>query len=205
MSESTDAIPKQFHTIWVQGGELPDEYQPWLNSWLEHHPDWDHIIWSEPMYIDWIENRSTYDSAVNHAQRTEIASKEILYKHGGVYVDADFECFKPIDGLLDGITCFTAYESPGQLSAGIVGCTPGHPALRVILDDVEPSIRRQRELGLPQNHGTGPHILQRNWVGRSDVFVFPAAWFYPYQWNQRRPSHFGGAYAAHHWKATWKK
>lgn len=156
------------------------------------------------MWIDWLENRDVYDTAVNYAQKAEIAGKEILLRMGGILVDADFECFRPIDPLLENVECFTAEESPGQLSAGIVGCTPGHPAIRQIVDAIPGSIAWQRANRLPQNHGAGPHILQRNWRNRSDVTVFPPWMFYPYLWDQKKPSDFGDAYGAHHWKATWK-
>jgi mannosyltransferase OCH1-like enzyme len=199
-------IPKVFHTIWVQG-ELPDEYRPWFDSWLAHHPNWQHRLWSEADFLPLISdcNRAIYDTAVNHAQRAEIASKEILLRLGGVFLDADFECLRNIDGLLKGVECFTGQESPGQLSAGIVGAVPDHPAVRVIVDDITRSIVAQRDAGREQNHGAGPWILQRLWRRRDDVTVFPPEVFYPYLWTEPKPSTYPAtAYAAHHWKATWK-
>lgn len=199
-------IPKVFHSVWVQG-PLPDEYLDWHHSWLEHHPDWEHVLWSEPDYLPYISdfNRDIYDTAVNHAQRAEIAQKELLLRFGGVWIDADFECFKNIEPLIEDLECFTGEESPWQLSAGIIGVTPGHEAMRVIVEDITRSILVQREHGLPQNHGAGPYIWQRLWRNRSDVTVFPPVVFYPYLWNEPKPETYPlGAYAAHHWKATWK-
>ena len=99
----------------------------------------------------------------------------------------------------------TGEETPGQLSAGIIGITPNHPAMQVIVDDITRSIVWQRDHGLAQNHGTGPYIWQRLWRDRDDVTVFPPEVFYPYLWTEPKPSTYPAtAYAAHHWKATWK-
>lgn len=197
-------IPKVFHSVWVQG-DLPPEYQAWHASWKKHHPDWEHLLWSEPYYLKYITvNREIYDTAVNHAQRAEIAQKELLWYLGGVWIDADFECFRPIDELLEGVACFTAEESKGQMSAGIVGCTPRHPAMKKLVDDVTPSIERQRARSQSQTYGSGPHMFERNWRSRDDVTIFSPEQFYPYRWDQSPPKDYGDAYAAHHWKATWK-
>lgn len=197
-------IPQVFHTIWVQG-DLPVEYDAWFASWKHYNPDWAHILWAESDYLGFLENREIYDTAVNHAQRAEIASKEILLKYGGVYVDADFECLQPLGDLLDGVDCFTAEESVGQIAAGIVGCIPGHPAMRLVVDDIERSILWQRRQGKTQNYGAGPHILERLWRPRSDVTKFKWKWFYPYRWDQSPPEKYRPeTYAVHHWKATWK-
>jgi len=45
-------IPKQFHYIWF-GIKLPDEYLPFLQSWLDMHPDW--------TFLFWVDNPENYD------------------------------------------------------------------------------------------------------------------------------------------------
>jgi mannosyltransferase OCH1-like enzyme len=200
-------IPKTFHSVWVQG-DLPDEYRAWHESWLTHHPDWEHVVWSEPDYLPHISdcNRGIYATAVNHAQRAEIVQKELLLRFGGVWIDADFECFRNIEGLIADLECFTGEESPGQLSAGIIGIVPNHPAMRLVVEDITRSIQSQRDTGKAQNHGTGPYIFQRLWRDRPDVHVFPPEVFYPYSWDEPKPDTFPpSAYAAHHWAATWKQ
>lgn len=198
-------IPKVFHTVWVQG-ELPDEYQAWHKSWLEHHPDWEHRLWAEPDYLPFISdfNRAIYDTAVNHAQRAEIAQKELLWRFGGVWIDADFECFRNIEELIDDCDVFIGEEERGGLSAGIIGIVPGHPAMRIVVEDITRSIEVQRATGQPQTKGTGPWIFRRLWNDRKDIRRFPPEYFYPYTWKQSPPADYGDAYAAHHWKATWK-
>lgn len=197
-------IPKVFHTVWVQGPPLPEQHQQWFDSWKKHNPDWAHILWSEPDYLGFLENRDIYDTAVNHAQRAEIAQKEILWKYGGVYKDADFECFRPCGHFFAVDHVVTWDESPGQLGNQLIGAPPHHPAVRVALEDIPRAIHYQRSNSLPQTYGAGPHLIQRLWRDRDDVEIRPSWEFFPYLWNDTKPADFGDAFGAHHWTASWK-
>lgn len=188
----------------MQGHPLPDTHQGWFDSWKEHNKDWAHVLWSEADYLPFIENREIYDTAVNHAQRAEIAQKEILWKYGGVYIDADFECFRPCGHFFEADHVVTWDESPGQLGNQIIGAPPQHPAVRAALEDIPRAINYQRANNLPQTYGAGPHLIQRLWRDRSDVEIRPSEEFFPYLWNQSKPSDYGDAYGAHHWTASWK-
>lgn len=198
-------IPKIFHTVWVQGEPLPNTHTAWVESWKRHNPEWAHVVWAETDYLPFIENREIYDTAVNHAQRAEIAQKEILWKFGGVYVDADFECFRPCHHFFGVDRVVTWEESPGQLGNQIIGAPPNHPAVRQALEDIPRSILWQREQGLPQTYGAGPHLIQRLWRTRPDVEIRPSSEFFPYLWDQPKPLNWGEAYGAHHWTASWKQ
>ena len=50
--QSEIKIPKIFHFIWF-GIKLPDEYRPFLQSWLDLHPDW--------TFVFWVDNSHNYD------------------------------------------------------------------------------------------------------------------------------------------------
>ena len=43
------------------------------------------------------------DPARNLAERADVLRYEILRRHGGVYVDVDVECLRPLDDLLTGV------------------------------------------------------------------------------------------------------
>jgi mannosyltransferase OCH1-like enzyme len=196
-------IPKVFHTVWVQGA-LPESHVDWFASWKKHNPSWIHVLWGESDYLGFLENREIYATAVNHAQRAEIAQKEILWKYGGVYLDADFECFRPCTHFFESDRVVTWDESPGQLGNQIIGAPAKHPAVREALEDIPRAIVWQRTQGLPQTFGAGPHLVQRLWRDRRDVEIRPSHEFFPYLWNQPKPEDFGDAYGAHHWTASWK-
>lgn len=199
-------IPRVFHTIWVQGN-LPESHRAWYESWTEHNPEWAHLCWAESEYLKYLPAAvvDVYETAVNHAQRAEIAQKAILYEFGGVAHDADFECFRPCSQFFEGDRVVTWDETPGQLGNQLIGAPRHHPAVKEALDDIPRAILWQREQGLPQTYGAGPHLVQRLWRDRADVEIRPPHEFFPYLWNQPKPSSWGDAFGAHHWTASWKQ
>src|SRR5205085_7912697 len=98
-------IPKQFHWIWFGPKPIPEQHQRWIEGWLKHHPGWDHKIWTDsnrPRFT----NEAEFLGADNFAIKADIARYELVYKHGGVYLDTDTECLKSIEPLLAGIHAF---------------------------------------------------------------------------------------------------
>jgi len=200
-------IPKQFHTLWVQGGDPGEPWNRWIESWGRLNPDWEHRVWSEADYIDYVMQDPTaqaYERAINHAQRSEIARWSILYHVGGVVLDADFECLRPWD-FLDGVQCFAPFESPAVLTMSVMGSVPGHPAVSDGMRQMPEQILWAERAGLEVNiWGSGPRFIDKMWRRRDDVTLLPHHLFFPYKWDQPDPGSYGEAYAVHHWKATWK-
>jgi hypothetical protein len=135
--------------------------------------------------------------------RGDLLRYEILERFGGVYVDADFECLRPIDGLLKGIDCFCAWEIQDRwINNAIIGSVPAHPFIERLIRGLPASVRRNR--GARPNRVSGPQYVTRSW--RRDgarVKVFDQGIFYPYGYKEIA-SHGPGetwpkAYAAHHW------
>src|SRR3990167_9860970 len=48
-------IPNIIHQIWF-GGKLPAEFEPYRQSWLDLHPDW--------FFIFWTDNSANYDKGM---------------------------------------------------------------------------------------------------------------------------------------------
>ena len=195
--------------LWAQSphSPLPEPFAGWAASWSVKNPDWRHCVWGETDYLPLVDagpNADVYRSAVNHAQRAEIARWDILWAHGGVVLDADFECLRRWGGILDGVECFAPEETKNQITMSMLGAVPQHPAVWVARADVSASILAQREDDLDQTYGAGPKMLQRVWDLRDDVTHMPSWMFFPYIWSDPKPDDYGDAYAAHHWTATWK-
>src|SRR5204863_264320 len=83
-------------------------------------------------------------------ERADILRLELLWRYGGVYIDTDFECLKPIDELLEGVEFFTGLlkragpSKPARVNNAIFGAGPGHPLLDRALDEL-----RVHESGAP--------------------------------------------------------
>lgn len=204
-------IPKVFHCIWTQGPP-PDDYWKWIDSWERVNPGWKHLLWSEKSYrhllgdLTEVHDSTPYGtSGAHYAQMADIAAKAILWEVGGVMMCADFEALRPMDQIFAGKdhpVCW--WESPGQLSNGIIGVPQKHPASKAVIEALPDSVRQQRERAQQINYGAGPMFIHRIWADRQDVEKRPSEEVYPYLWTDPVPESYGDAYAVHHWKATWK-
>jgi len=39
--------PRVFHRIWIGPDPLPDSFAAFGESWVRHHPHWEHRLWTE--------------------------------------------------------------------------------------------------------------------------------------------------------------
>lgn len=202
-------IPPVIHHVWV-GDPMPDHLAAYVATWAEHHPKWGHRLWGEGD-LDWLTNQRLYDEAEKHTPavgqfRSDVARYEILHRHGGVYVDADFECLRPLDELLTGVRCFAAWETDGVwVNNAIMGAEPGHPLFAELIRRLPSNVVRKR--GRRPNHLSGPRFLTPVARAYRDVTVFESALFYPYRWDEldRAGEPFPDAYAVHHWDNARKR
>ncbi|MFI7636905.1 glycosyltransferase [Nonomuraea sp. NPDC049400] len=97
---------------------------------------------------------------------------ELLWQYGGLYVDADFECLRPITPLLDGVACFAARESDGRrIANGLMGATRRHPFVGQLIRGLPASAQAHR--GKRPAISTGPAYLtgtHRAHLGQLTVF-----------------------------------
>lgn len=136
-------IPKIIHQVWLGGHALPDQFEAWRQSWVDHHPDWKHVLWTE----DEIEElpflrRDLYDSAPNLGAKSDALRLEVIWRFGGLYVDIDFECLHPFDELHARVDFFAAVSNVGalEISNGLLAARKRHPLVRRAILDPESSL-----------------------------------------------------------------
>jgi len=211
-------IPKIIHQIWI-GSPLPDAFKRFQQSWIKHHPDWQYILWTDKEIDKFnLENRNLYEATVNYGAKSDIARYEILYRIGGLYVDTDFECLKPMDIFHH---CFdfytgTAYFKTSTAFMAIIGSVPGHPILRYCIDnlDAEKILNPKKSIDILMSTGPGyfSKALNQHLLTESDASVaFPPGYFYPwphYNKDENTPEQIQRfirpeTFAIHHWQASW--
>ncbi len=201
-------IPRTIHRLWL-GGPEPDWTTGFADTWRQ--PGWELVEWTDDNVGELfpLVNQDVYDRAEEIAPdhvgqlRSDVLRYEILHHFGGVWVDADFECIRPIDELIDGVECFAAWEQERRwVNNAILGATAGHPFIGALVDGLAANVQRRR--GSKPNKLSGPQYLTPVWLKHGKgVTVFPKALFYPYTWaeiDQHGPGdRFPDAYAVHHW------
>ena len=99
-----------------------------MNTWKTKHPDIEYIFWNEAE----IEKRNMVFECSNQISlipeingKADIMRWEILYKYGGVFIDADSICIESLDDFFFNQSAFAAYEQEnirhGLVATGTMG------------------------------------------------------------------------------------
>ncbi len=195
-------IPRVLHRVWVGPAEMPGPQAEFGRGFERMHPDWEMRLWTDAdldgLGIADAERRR----ARSPAELSNLVRYEVLRRFGGVYVDTDVECRRPLDGLLAGVEAFSALEMPGRAACGIIGAVPGHR----LFERAARLARATLGLGLHSADANGPYFLSLLLEQEPEVTIFGAEKFYPYTWEEpeRAGEPFPDAYAVHHWSLSWR-
>jgi inositol phosphorylceramide mannosyltransferase catalytic subunit len=189
-------IPRVFHQIWLGSDPLPRDYAAYQKTWTRRHPGWELRLWTEDDLPGDLERKEIYELLRRPAERSDMLRLELLHRHGGVYLDADFECRRSLEPLLEGVTFFCAYIDPGRVNNALIGSVAGHPLLERGIRELRP----RTTFGPVDKEGTGPLFFNGLVSGQPGVTIFAEELFYP-----RTPAETEGAYAVHHAGRSWKE
>lgn len=185
-------IPRTFHRVWIGPNPMPEAFRRYGESWTDRHPGWEMRLWTEAD-LGALDLPEAYGHARHDSERSNILRYLVLRARGGVYVDTDFECLKPIDPLLEGLDFFVGESAPGRVGSAIIGAVPGHPILEQATSEARP-----REGPVYDKAGTGPLFLAAVLGDHPEAKAFGHQVFYPRTEKERE-----GAYAVHHTGRSW--
>lgn len=203
-------IPNIAHRLWYGPKPMPDLYVEFGQKWgdvngcqvLDHkdyRPEILGDLW-DACGTDWQTNPGGGKQGnATQVQRADIASYELLYTYGGVYLNCDIEARQPIAELVDGLDLFLVMEDGHFASNALMGAAPGHPFLRHVLDMMPDRIAAMP--GAPMNEQTGPHLLTaalRTWPEKVVVFA-PELFMGAPCGSRPTEAQYPNAYAVHHW------
>lgn len=128
-------IPKKIHYCWFSGCPMPDYLNKCIESWHKFCPDYEIIKWDESNYDV---EKNLYMKQAYEMKKwgfiPDIARLDILYEHGGIYLDTDVEVIRSLDELLYQ-SAFVGVEKWGNINmGGCSGAVPKHPMLKKLLD-----------------------------------------------------------------------
>lgn len=135
-------IPKIIHYCWMGGAPKPASVLRCIESWKRFCPDYEIREWNESNY-DPAKNAYTQQAyaAKKWAFVTDYARLDIVYEHGGIYLDTDVEVVRSFDGLLDN-ECFLGFEAPGERVPSVnsghgFGAVPGSEVVRRMREEYD--------------------------------------------------------------------
>ncbi|MEM1180513.1 MAG: glycosyltransferase [Acidobacteriota bacterium] len=168
------SIPRVLHQSW-KTEEIPERFRPWVQSVRRMHPDFEYRLWTDDDNERLIAERypwflETYRGYSHPVERADAARYFVIYTHGGVYLDLDMECLRPLDPLLLGEAVVLALEAGPRITQQVVSnALLAAPQEHPFFGDVIRALDRKPERDVTFQDifdNTGPNFLERVWSSR---------------------------------------
>lgn len=191
-------IPRILHHIWIGPDPLPDDHRPWIKSWKRQHPKWEHRLWTEDNLPEDPIRPEILERLRAPVERADILRLEILYRYGGVYLDGDLECLRPIDPVLEGEEFVGVCHKPGRITNTAIASVPRHPLLGRALEQVNPMDMYWTSASERLKQVAGPLLLEQLVPDYPDIKLLEPPMFFPSTPEEREH-----AIAVHHMARVW--
>ena len=195
-------VIKKIHQIWVGPNPLPAKSVEFIRKIKELHPDYEYRLWTDiDLTPENFTNIQYIKSTKIYAQKADIMRYEILNKHGGVYLDVDFQILKCLTPLLTHalVVCNEDQRVHKYMSIGFIYSVPG--ALKKCVDNIKTC-----NLGTPKvNVVTGPWYFRKN-ISLEAARVLPTIVMYPIPYTDKKrvlSVISDDTYGIHHWDKSW--
>ncbi len=133
-------IPRIFHQIWIGPKPVPEYLLRYQSSLKKLHPDFEYHLWCEKSLStlnlpDW----DLVNQASNWGTKADIVKANLLYKFGGIILDADVRVLHSFNDLvyrysfvagLENPRPFVATDSQIWMGVAVIGAIPAHPIIQ---------------------------------------------------------------------------
>ena len=209
-------IPKIIHYCWFGGSPKPKLAEKCMASWKKYCPDYEIIEWNEgnydistaPVYV-----RQAY-AAKKWAFVTDFVRLDVVYNHGGIYLDTDVELLKNIDFLLYNSAYF-GFEDEKQIATGLgFGAEKNNEILQELMDDYKdiPFIKANGDFDLTPCPKRNTKIFLKHGLRLDDseqlldgkIRILPTTFLCPINDSMGTKTITGETVSIHHFAASWE-
>ncbi|THH32948.1 hypothetical protein EUX98_g1259 [Antrodiella citrinella] len=125
-----ELIPRIIHQTW-KSETLPPKWVNVSQGCRDMHPDYEYLLWTDATAREFIADQyswflDTYDEYTYPIQRADAIRYFVLYHYGGIYIDLDIGCLRPIDSLLT-YPVILPRTNPVGVSNDLMFAQKGHP------------------------------------------------------------------------------
>ena len=207
-------IPKKIHYCWIGGNPLPESAKKCIKSWKKYCPDYEIIEWNETNY-DF--TKVPYMKEAYEAKKwgfvPDYARLDIIYTHGGIYLDTDVEIVRSLDPLL-GLNCFAGFQDTEFVALGLgFGAEAGNPVIKTLMESYEalsflkpdgtPDLTPSPRLNTDTLVETCGLAANGTYQEPDGMAVFPPEYFCPKSFSDGVIRKTKNTYSIHHFDASW--
>lgn len=214
-SSETPLIPKRIHYCWFSGTPIPEPLQKCIDSWKRFCPDYEITCWNESNYDV---GKRLYTKEAYEQKKwsfvADFARLDILYYHGGIYLDTDVELLRNLDEFLYQ-PGFCSAEKWGFINTGGgIGACPQNSAVKAMLDYRQNAsfLREDGTLDLTtcgyyetsplMAQGFEPNGKTQVICGR-EMTVYASDFFQPFDYMSGETCLTPNTYSIHHFSGSW--
>lgn len=192
------------HQVWL-GPKAPP--LQWMNSWRETNPEFTYRLWTDSDVRDLhLENAHLFKRLVGIGRfdgASDVLRAELLYRFGGVYVDADSLALRPLTGARFLEDALFVMQEPTPVQEGLLNgcfmgaCCPRSPALAAYIE----AMRHVHAPLAPTWKSVGPVLLTKV-LAQFEVTKLPPWVFFTRTLAGERVEGAENAYGEHYWSST---
>lgn len=126
-----------------------------------------------------------------------------LEKHGGIYMDADSQILKPLDGVLDN-EMFVCEEENQFIANGVIGAVPHHPLIQHYIKTIEENFLGGGALVFQQGVYLFTELVKYSqWT--PSIKIYPAEYFLPYNHQTNVTKVTENTLTMHYYLKSWQE
>lgn len=209
-------IPKVIHYCWFGGGEKDELTKKCIDSWKRLCPDYEIIEWNESNY-DVTKNQYMYEAFQKRRWGfvSDYARLDIVFEHGGIYLDTDVEVIKPFDDLLSNYSFFGFEDSDSGLKVNTgsgFGAIPSNKLVETLRESyyLLSFIKADGSLNLTPCPSINSPLFWKYGFKPINEYqeidgnvVYPYEYFSPFNWESGKGKITDNTYSIHHYNASW--
>ncbi|EGG03546.1 family 32 glycosyltransferase [Melampsora larici-populina 98AG31] len=136
-------IPKIIHQTW-KTERIPDRWLPVRATCAALHPDWEYVLWTDQsgreliiQHYPWF--LKTFDGYRYPIQRADAVRYFVLHQYGGVYMDLDIGCVRPMDSLISNplFDLLLPQTIPVGVSNDLMFSSARHPFMEYVINHLQ--------------------------------------------------------------------
>ncbi|KAH9943492.1 nucleotide-diphospho-sugar transferase [Epithele typhae] len=200
-----ERVPRIIHQTW-KSDTLPDRWVNVSQSCKDMMPDYEYMLWTDNGSRDFLAEHyrwflDTFDGYTYPIQRADAIRYFVLYHYGGVYIDLDMGCLRPMDPLLV-YPVILPKTIPVGVSNDLMFAEKGHPFLAQTIHGLT-KFDYNWIINYPTvMFSTGPMFLSAEygaWTSSGEVRILPKALY----GKNAKPGEAPNAFFSHFYGSSW--